>query len=398
MRKQTKKEILERMEAIRSIARDAINQQEQKIGDTKYYKDLNLGQVGIENAYVVEIENIEKNKEIGEREVYVIYKIYTEDHVLVANVDNKGDVEFSPEFLEQLNQISPEYFESLNLEDNDTNFELPEEDNETQEIAKQKGIPACNVLIVRNDSNFYKDHPEVERNLYFYRSEDGVIKAEYIDENGISQLSKYFEPSTTSIRQETISMGANGNPVKKEVPYQTMITKLQTNDKDIRSVRINIDINCGYLEISESRQGVNGQWASHEIECRGKDYNSAELNKATSTKYGVADPAKDTSTFAKVEQTSLENDGVQYSEMQKYAESLVEKFMNQGYNKEESIKICNYMIGEEQLKEDEAKTKVNEEIKENNRKKDTDYGENDEDGRTPGGDAWERRENRGMFS
>ena len=428
MREQTKKEILERMEAIRSIARDAINQQEQKIGDTKYYKDLNLGQVGIENAYVVEIENIEKNKEIGEREVYVIYKIYTEDHVLVANVDNKGDVEFSPEFLEQLKQISPEYFESLNLEDNDTNFELPEEkedekvisykeeegkenaesssleekipeeDNETQEIAKQKGIPACNVLIVRNDSNFYKDHPEVERNLYFYRSEDGVIKAEYIDENGISQPSKYFEPSTTSIRQETISMGANGNPVKKEVPYQTMITKLQTNDKDIRSVRINIDINCGYLEISESRQGVNGQWASHEIECRGKDYNSAELNKATSTKYGVADPAKDTSTFAKVEQTSLENDGVQYSEMQKYAESLVEKFMDQGYNKEESIKICNYMIGEEQLKEDEAKTKVNEEIKENNRKKDTDYGENDEDGRTPGGDAWERRENRGMFS
>lgn len=79
-----------------------------------------------------------------------------------------------------------------------------------------------------------------------------------------------------------------------------MITKLQTNDKDIRSVRINIDINCGYLEISESRQGVNGQWASHEIECRGKDYNSAELNKATSTKYGVADPAKDTSTFAKL--------------------------------------------------------------------------------------------------
>lgn len=55
--------------------------------------------------------------------------------------------------------------------------------------------------------------------------------------------------------------------------------------------------------------------------------------------------------------------------MQKYAESLVEKFMDQGYNKEESIKICNYMIGEEQLKEDEAKTKVNEEIKENNRKK-----------------------------
>lgn len=428
MREQTKKEILEKMEAIRSIARDAINQEEQKIGDTKYYKDLNLGQVGIENAYVVEIENIEKNKEIGEREVYVIYKIYTEDHVLVANVDNKGDVEFSPEFLEQLKQISPEYFESLNLEDNDTNFELPEEkedekvisykeeeekenaesssleekipeeDNETQEIAKQKGIPACNVLIVRNDSNFYKDHPEVERNLYFYRSEDGVIKAEYIDENGISQPSKYFEPSTTSIRQETISMGANGNPVKKEVPYQTMITKLQTNDKDIRSVRINIDINCGYLEISESRQGVNGQWASLKIECRGKDYNSAELNKATSTKYGVADPAKDTSTFAKVEQTSLENDGVQYSEMQKYAESLVEKFMDQGYNKEESIKICNYMIGEEQLKEDEAKTKVNEEIKENNRKKDTDYGENDEDGRTPGGDAWERRENRGMFS
>ena len=33
MREQTKKEILEKMEAIRSIARDAINQEEQKIGE-----------------------------------------------------------------------------------------------------------------------------------------------------------------------------------------------------------------------------------------------------------------------------------------------------------------------------------------------------------------------------
>ena len=86
MREQTKKEILEMMEAIRSIARDAINQEEQKIGDTKFYKDLNLGQVGIENAYVVEIENIEKNKEIGEREVYVIYKIYTEISYKLKNI------------------------------------------------------------------------------------------------------------------------------------------------------------------------------------------------------------------------------------------------------------------------------------------------------------------------
>ena len=119
--------------------------------------------------------------------------------------------------------------------------EKVEENQEQKAIAKKKGIPENNVLIVRDNSNFYKDHPEVERDLIFSRDKDGLVKAEYIDENGELQPSKYIMPPTTGNRQETVSIGSDGNPVTKESPQQVMQTRnLTGRDQDIRDVRINI--------------------------------------------------------------------------------------------------------------------------------------------------------------
>lgn len=188
-----------------------------------------------------------------------------------------------------------------------------------------------------------------------------------------------------------MDLGQDGNPVKKKVPYQTMKTNLNGNDEDIKAVRIIIEIVQGYLIVKESRLGKNGKWESHEIEVMGRDYNSKEINDVTSTRIGgEADPSRTTDAYEKVKETSMSNDGVQMEEMQEYRESLINKFIDEGYNREEATKIYNYMIEKSwNLTEEQAKDKVNEEIRNN-----TDYGEN-EGGRTPGEDAYDRLTMRG---
>lgn len=399
-------EILLKMEEIKEIVLKQI-EENQKIKDIKYSDDLQLGQVGIEGAYTAEIESEEISKETGEKLRKVIYKVYGEDHTQIANIDEKGNVEFTDEYLNKLKEINERQLNSIQTRGVQLEEKKPEGKNEIsykeekrkedenrqiEEIAKQKNIPKNNVLKVRTDSNLYKNHPELkeEPNLYFYRDSDGKIKAEYIDEKGVVQPSKFFEESTTAF-QENVDIGQDGNPVKKEVPYQTMTTKLKHGDTDIKDIRINIEIVQGYLTIKESRQGKNGKWESHEIEVMGRDYNSKEVNDVTSTRLGgEADPSRVTNMFEIVEQTSLADGGIQMEEMQGYRENLINKFVNEGYNREEATRIYEYMVNEDRkLTEEQAKEKVNEEIRNN-----TDYGEN-EGGRTPGEDAYDRLTMRG---
>ncbi|MFQ8989314.1 MAG: hypothetical protein ACLR6T_11650, partial [Intestinibacter sp.] len=181
----------------------------------------------------------------------------------------------------------------------------------------------------------YKDHPELEPSLYFYRDQNGTVRAEYIDENGVSQPSKYFEPSTTSLRQETVSLGDDGNPVTKEVPYQVMKTKgLNSADKDIRDIRMTVEIDAyGYLSIQEARQGKNGEWLSHEIEMQGRDYNSHAVNQVTSIKTREADPDKQTKAYESLEGTEVAEDGIEYSEMYliSHAEEIIDELIKEGY-------------------------------------------------------------------
>ncbi len=405
-------EILFKMEEIKAIVIKQI-ESNQKIKDIKHCDDLQLGQIGIEGAYTAEIESEEISKETGEKLRKVIYKVYGEDHTQIANIDEKGNVEFTDEYLNKLKEINERQLNSIQTRGVQLEEKKPEGKNEIsykeekrkedenrqiEEIAKQKNIPKNNVLKVRTDSNLYKNHPELkeEPNLYFYRDEDGKIKAEYIDEKGIIHPSKYFEESTTALSEQTVDLGQDGNPVKKKVPYQTMKTNLNGNDEDIKAVRIIIEIVQGYLIVKESRLGKNGKWESHEIEVMGRDYNSKEINDVTSTRIGgEADPSRTTDAYEKVKETSMSNDGVQMEEMQEYRESLINKFIDEGYNREEATKIYNYMIEKSwNLTEEQAKDKVNEEIKGKNEIDEMDDNTEGE-GRTEGGDALERLFNRG---
>lgn len=410
-----------------------------EISDITYYKQLPFDSAGfIENdAFVVKLKEGTEGKDEIE-----LYEIYNKDGELIATTDEKGKLQFSAEFIEKLREDYEKYFEMLNL--NDTVLELPKEikeqditlepeelerevkkqkereevkedeekgDDEEQqeeveeikneeqqekEIAKKKGIPVNNVLKVRNNSNLYKDHPEIERDLIFSRDNNGVVKAEFIDENGDLQPSKYIMPSTTGMRQETVSIGSDENPVTREVPNQVMRTQnLSKRDQDIKDIRINVKFDTyGYMDIEEARQGKNGEWAAHDIEVRGRNYNSSEVNEATSIRTGSADPDKETKTYSSVEETGLVQDGVQYDEMylMQHSDEVIEQFIKEGYQREEAVQIFNYMIGEEALPKEEAKERVDEEIKEKEKEKENDMDErskeDDEDeGRTPWGDA-----------
>ena len=443
--KQEQKDIFKVMMEISKQVEQGLQDGQTEISNTFFLKKAQVSNFELNDAIVVEVNN---NKD--KTSSYEIYSKSTGE--LIANVDEQGLVHFAPEFIENLRKSNPRFVdEVLNVKDGQ--FELPKElerediiltkeerkniefedkqtgilsksnqlgeedeiqDKEQEEvkgtlgeqqqekIAKSKGIPAHSVLFIRENSNLYKDHPNLEQSLYFYRDNDGVVRAEYIDSNGKPQPSQYFEPSSTALRQETVSLGDDGNFVTREVPYKVMKTKNLNNiDKDIRDIRINIKLDTyGYLDIEEARQGKNGDWLSHDIEVKGRNYNSRAVNASTSIRTRKADPDKQTEAYEKVEDTPLADDGIDYSEMYliSHADKVIDRLIKEGYQREEAVQIIDYVIGEEKLTFKEAKEKINIEIdkKEQTREEKSEKQKDTEDeGRTPWGDA-EARQARGV--
>lgn len=391
------------------------------ISNITYYKEFTFSSAKfIDNdIFIVKLQKTQGKDQIQ------TFEIYNKEGEQIGIVDEKGKIQFRPEYIEKLRDEFIKFFELLRLDN--AELELPEkikeedisleheelekevekldggkaknekkeekqeekkEDNaQEQEIATKKGIPVNNILIVRDNSNLYKDHPELEKGLIFSRDNDGQVKAEYVDENGDLQPSKYIQPSSTSIRQETVSMGKDGNPITRETPQQVMRTQnLTGRDQDIRDIRINVKFDqYGYLDIEEARQGRNGEWAAHDIEVRGRDYNSAQVNEVTSIKTGVADPDKETNSYENMENEGKPQDEIQYDKMylMQHADEIIDEFIKQGYQKLEAVAIFNYMIGEQELTEKEAKEKVNENLKEVKQEE----REEEPEERTPWGDA-----------
>lgn len=421
MKQDEKKQIQDNMLDISKLIESG--NEDKKVANINYYKDFTFQNTNLAETEIY-VAKIESGKE--DSDTYEIYSGKT--NTLIAEVDAQGKLHFLPEYIESLRQISPILVQRLKLEGVD--FVLPQElgkddmvltreekdymisieikskkdkgeqtkqknsKEEHEEIAKIKKVPAKNILIVKPNSNLYKDHPNLEPNLYFYKDDSGVVRAEYLDEAGNPTPSKYFEPSTTGLRQQTVSLGSQGNDVKRQVPHQVMKTKgLNNVDKDVKDIRISINIDSyGYLKLEETRQGTNGEWLSHDIEVKGRDYNSHEINEITSIKTRVADPSKQTETFEETSKTGLAEDGIKYSEMYliQNAEEIINSLIEQGYQKKEAVKIFDYMIGEEQLTLKEAKQKVNEEIGNIEKIKEEKQKETGEE-RTPWGDAENRR-------
>ena len=113
MKNLTKKDIEENMVNLYSRISQSNLSEKREIESISYYKDLkfNKTRLGINNAYVV------KSKENEDQLEKEIYEIYDNDNMLVSTIDENGRVEFSQEYLEQLEEIKEGYFDMLMLDE-----------------------------------------------------------------------------------------------------------------------------------------------------------------------------------------------------------------------------------------------------------------------------------------
>lgn len=376
--------------------------QNERIKSIEYYEKMSLLPKET-SKYLFEQDTLIVEREIinEKKEKQIVFELYDDENNNIGKVQD-GKIHFNPKYLELTKQrsLNDDYlynklvdldgqieYKDLLQKNKDKNFKMEEEqiteyikeeryggDEErfqkaqqnqknrnitVEQIAKQKGIKANNIAFVKDNSYMYRNHPELERDLFFYRDKDGVVKAEYIDENGNMQPSKYIDNSKSYMRK-VVSMGKEGDSVEQQMPHQFMTTKIQSRGANVREIGISINIDMGYLEVEEARLGANGEWTSHGIEMRGRDYNSQEVNEMTDLTHKSSNPDKITENYAKVENSGFSDDGIQIDELD--LEGIIERFIQEGYQREEAIDIINYMIGEERLTEEQAKSRVNDEI------------------------------------
>ena len=258
MEQERKQELEQKMTSIANLIEQGTDANQTSVDTVIYYNNFEFKGSGFAeyNIFVAKVQNSKENS--------TTYEIYSENsNSLIATVNEQGKIHFMPEYIEKLRESYGEHFENLMLEDlnfelpkelqkedivltkeerarskaekelthskngksidegqknqgekeqqeseeeneeeneEDQKKEKGDEESEKEEIATKKGIPSHSILFIKENSNFYKDHPQLEPNLYFYRDNSGVIKAEYLDENRKPQPSKFFEDSRNSFK------------------------------------------------------------------------------------------------------------------------------------------------------------------------------------------------------
>lgn len=91
-----------------------------------YYKDFNFRGSGlaVNDVYVVEMKRNSRTLRSRNQREKLMYEIYDKDNVLIATVNEMGEISYEPEFIKELENISEEHFKMLTLDE--TEFELPE--------------------------------------------------------------------------------------------------------------------------------------------------------------------------------------------------------------------------------------------------------------------------------
>ena len=108
-----------------SITRDDDNK-DKDVTNIGYYKDFNFKGSGlaVNDVYVVEMKRNSRTLRSRNQREKLMYEIYDKDNVLIATVNEMGEVSYEPEFIKELENISEEHFKMLTLDE--TEFELPE--------------------------------------------------------------------------------------------------------------------------------------------------------------------------------------------------------------------------------------------------------------------------------
>lgn len=392
----------------------------QELKKDKYYEDVVLPRKTKEkNDSILSNTLIEEKKyedENGKTNVeYGIYIKFNGEDVLIANINEKGKLEPNMELLnddkysdedkkklgdmlnllglekdnvdieklqEQLKEIEPKTKEEIEQEremqkekdsikdeeqeqtdeekeDDEKELGNAEQEKEQEVLAKKKGIKVNNICKIRRDSQFYKNYPNIPKTAYFYLDSKDRIHAEYLDKDGQAQKLPGFEEIKD--RTEVTRLGNDGQNVREEIPYRVMTAKgLEDKNHNTQDIRIAMyKDQYGYLKIETIHQGRNGEWEGKNIDIHGTDRNTERMNNLIDEKNKTPQTGVLAKRQEELKTSGYSQDGLSLDEFSK--QRKINEYMEDGYTFEESNKIYDYVVGELQLTEEDAKLKVNEE-------------------------------------
>lgn len=418
----------------------------QELKKDKYYEDVVLPRKTKEkNDSILSNTLIEEKKyedENGKTNVeYGVYIKFNGEDVLIANINEKGKLEPNMELLnddkysdedkkklgdmlnllglekdnvdieklqEQLKEIEPKTKEEIEQErekqkekdsikdeeqeqtdeekdDDEKELGNAEQEKEQEVLAKKKGIKVSNLCKIRRDSQFYKNYPNIPKTAYFYLDSKDRIHAEYLDKDGQAQELPGFEEIKD--RTEVTRLGNDGQNVRDEVPYRVMTAKgLEDKNHNTQDIRIAMyKDQYGYLKIETIHQGRNGEWEGKNIDIHGTDRNTERMNNLIDEKNKTPQTGALAKRQEELKTSGYSQDGLSLDEFSK--QRKINEYMEDGYTFEESNKIYDYVVGELQLTEEDAKLKVNEESEHTKQE--------ESKGRDMGEEAYDRLINRG---
>lgn len=418
----------------------------QELKKDKYYEDVVLPRKTKEkNDSILSNTLIEEKKyedENGKTNVeYGVYIKFNGEDVLIANINEKGKLEPNMELLnddkysdedkkklgdmlnllglekdnvdieklqEQLKEIEPKTKEEIEQEremqkekdsikdeeqeqtdeekeDDEKELGNAEQEKEQEVLAKKKGIKVNNICKIRRDSQFYKNYPNIPKTAYFYLDSKDRIHAEYLDKDGQAQKLPGFEEIKD--RTEVTRLGNDGQNVREEIPYRVMTAKgLEDKNHNTQDIRIAMyKDQYGYLKIETIHQGRNGEWEGKNIDIHGTDRNTERMNNLIDEKNKTPQTGVLAKRQEELKTSGYSQDGLSLDEFSK--QRKINEYMEDGYTFEESNKIYDYVVGELQLTEEDAKLKVNEESEHTKQE--------ESKGRDMGEEAYDRLINRG---
>ena len=392
----------------------------QELKKDKYYEDVVLPRKTKEknNSILSNTLIEERNYEDENGKTNVEYGVYIKfngEDVLIANINEKGKLEPNMELLnddkysdedkkklgdmlnllglekdnvdieklqEQLKEIEPKTKEEIEQErekqkekdsikdeeqeqtdeekeDDEKELGNAEQEKEQEVLAKKKGIKVNNICKIRRDSQFYKNYPNIPKTAYFYLDSKDRIHAEYLDKDGQAQELPGFEEIKD--RTEVTRLGNDGQNVRDEVPYRVMTAKgLEDKNHNTQDIRIAMyKDQYGYLKIETIHQGRNGEWEGKNIDIHGTDRNTERMNNLIDEKNKTPQTGALAKRQEELKTSGYSQDGLSLDEFSK--QRKINEYMEDGYTFEESNKIYDYVVGELQLTEEDAKLKVNEE-------------------------------------
>jgi len=422
------------------LAKDMKFEQE-NLEESKYYENVNLEleKIALENT-LIEEKHRKENKDGVEKEtleynVYIKFKgedikiaTISEDGKLIPNKALLEDEKFSEEDkaalgdmlntlgLEQgkvdINKLQDELkkLEAKTKEELENNRKKDKEettkdelDGEEKEEEKQKtiedleeegknkvlgkrlGIGEKRIARIRDNSQTKRNFPNMPNSAFIYLDNNGKPHMGAMGEGGkLIPDVQGFEESLE--RPIVTSFGEDGQDVKQRTPYKVMTAEgLGNTNRNTQEVRIAIYIDAdGRLEIETLHQGGNGEWEGKPVETYGRDRTTGRVDKLIEETYSSPRTGSIAERADQLKNSGFSQDGITIEEMSK--ERKIDEYMRDGYTEEEANKIYSYVVGELELNENDAKTKVNIEANEEN-----DGDAENDGGRTPWGDAEDRR-------